>query len=487
MLDRPAHLGAITELESGETWSGEDLLAEVERRAALLAARGVGPCRRVLIVHGQTADFFADLLATFRVGATAAVLDPSLSAPELANVASFLGPALVLRAAGAPVPLEAPQLVCAEEESLEHTVPRTGASLDDPALVLFTSGTTGEPKGVVHSFRSLGARLALNRAHIGDATLARTLCLLPTHFGHGLIGNALTALYAGGHLFLGRFSSTLVDDLGVQIATRGIRFVSSVPAMWRMILERDSAPPTPGLERVHIGSAPLSAELWRAVVAWSGTREVVNMYGITEAANWIAGASAAEMEPVDGLIGRAWGGALAVRGEDGVLSARGEGELVVGSPTLMTGYLERQDLTREVLTGGWFRTGDFGTLDDEGCARLSGRIKNEINRGGVKIQPEDVDLVIERHPDAAEACTFALPDPVRGERVAAAVRPRPGAHLEPEALAEWCRERLRPHAVPERWFVVDEIPKTDRGKVKRELVREHCLCTDGDGRERERA
>jgi acyl-CoA synthetase (AMP-forming)/AMP-acid ligase II len=141
----------------------------------------------------------------------------------------------------------------------------------------------------------------------------------------------------------------------------------------------------------------------------------------------------------------------------------------------MSGYLARPDLTAAVMQDGWLRTGDRGTIDDKGRIWLTGRIKDEINRAGLKVQPAEVDLLLETHPSVAEACTFAIEDAVSGETVAAAVRLKPGAAADVEGLRAWCRERLRREAVPERWFVVEEIPRTMRGKIDRSAVRRRLV------------
>lgn len=474
-------LGTITDLARGEAWPAERLRAEVLRRAASLIRHGARPGRHVIIAHGGTPAFFADLFAVWRLGACAVCTDPGLTKAELENVAAFAEPAAVLVEAGASPPTlpGVPVLDLAEEDAGEEVTGGSSGTLDDPALILFTSGTTGTPKGVVHTFRSLLARIALNQAHIGARTMRRSLCVLPTHFGHGLIGNCLTPLLAGGDLWLWPNPGVAgAGSLGKAVSEARITFMSSVPAFWKLALRLSSPPERPSLERVHVGSAPLSREVWSAVAEWSGAH-VANMYGITETANWIGGASSGEFAPADGLLGRPWGGSIAVRDGEGTLRARGEGEIVVQTPSLMQGYFRRPDLTGEVLERGWLRTGDLGHLDEAGRLWLTGRAKNEINRAGLKVQPEEIDLLLERHPDVAEACAFGVPDETSGELVGVAVRLTQPGGITAGELRTWCRERLRRESVPDKWFIVEEIPKTDRGKVNRARVLEFCLARGG--------
>jgi thioesterase domain-containing protein/acyl carrier protein len=144
---------------------------------------------------------------------------------------------------------------------------------------------------------------------------------------------------------------------------------------------------------------------------------------------------------------------------------------VVQSPGLMSGYLDRPDLTGAALRDGWFRTGDHGSVDNNGRIWLTGRIKDEINRAGLKVRPAEIDLLLEHHPAVAEACTFGIADPISGEIVAALVRLAKGTSASPESLRAWCNERMRKAAIPERWIFVDEIPRNARGKVSRDAVR----------------
>jgi acyl-CoA synthetase (AMP-forming)/AMP-acid ligase II len=210
--------------------------------------------------------------------------------------------------------------------------------------------------------------------------------------------------------------------------------------------------------------------LWAKIVEWSHA-DVVNCYGITELANWVAGASSRTDAIADGLVGKPWGGEAAIKDSTGVIRETGEGELLVKSPSVMSGYLRRPDLTAAVLVDGWYHTGDTGHIDDRGLIRLTGRIKDEINRAGFKVQPSEIDALLETHPAVSEACVFAMADGVSGEIVAAAVRLSPGENVNAEALQHWCSTRLRREAIPERWFVVDKLPRNERGKINRDAVR----------------
>lgn len=448
-------LGTIDDVVNGITWDASRLSAEVERRAANL--KDIGPGSIVAITHGGTAAFFADLFAVWSRGAAAACLDPALTASERENVVRFCNASIVLG-----------------EEGPSSATPQSGEPAPDgAALILFTSGTTGAPKGVVLSSAALAARIELNRREIGDDTLVRTLVTLPTHFGHGLIGNALTPLLAGGRITLVPRGLTLSQRLGGLIDEHAITFMSSVPSLWQMALRLSPPPAKRTLKRVHIGSAPLAAVTWQRISDWCSC-PVVNCYGITETSNWIAGASTAEHPPSDGFVGKPWGGRAGVVVADKV-ELLGAGEIAIQSPALMSGYLHRPDLTAAVLKEGWYRTGDLGEVNDRGEIRLTGRAKDEINRAGFKIQPAEIDMLLERNPAVAEACTFGMPDAVSGEIVAVAVRLAPGAAETAPTLRNWCLQYLRREAAPERWYFVDEIPKTSRGKVSRDSVRKALL------------
>ena len=261
--------------------------------------------------------------------------------------------------------------------------------------------------------------------------------------------------------------------------------MSSVPSLWRFALKTAKPPESRTLERVFCGSAPLSAALWKSVQKWTGTPAVFNAYGITETGSWLAGTTIPDFTPEDGLIGEAWGGVISVLKSKNTEippgfaeeCARGEsGYVWVNTPALMKGYLEREDLTRGVVSQGWFVTGDNGYIDDRGCLYLRGREREEINKGGMKVYPGDVDSVVERFEETMDVCTFAFDEPLQGEDVGIAVVLRSADEATLRRLFDWARFHLAKHQVPQRWYIVDEIPRTSRGKVNRSTVAQRCAA-----------
>ena len=471
MLARLSKCGGIRDVGLGLSWESAAVVHEVRRRTAVLSQMGVGRGSVVAIAHDGTARFFADLFATWSLGAAAACLDPALTSGELQNVINFTKAAALLVDGGKAVDqLSVPIIELDSAQSRSDPSIAPVLNLDDTALLLFTSGTTGTPKGVALTFRSLLERIDANIRAISAEVLTRALVTLPTFFGHGLIGNSLTPLLAGGTIVLHPRGMPLINNLGPIIDQNDISFMSSVPSLWRLALTCSPRPTGHSLARVHIGSAPLSTALWSEVAAWSGA-EVVNCYGITETANWIAGASSREDGIADGLVGKMWGGRAGVMDEGGSIQKEGVGEIVIKSSCLMSGYFNRPDLTAAAFVDGWFRTGDQGLIDKNSRIWITGRIKDEINRGGFKVQPAEIDALLERHPAVAEACVFGIPDPIGGEAIAAAVRLASGEEVSPLGLQSWCSQRLRRAAVPEHWFFVPEIPRNARGKVSRDAVR----------------
>jgi oxalate---CoA ligase len=486
-------LGSLREPLSERSLSGDNARACAVQRAAQLAAAGIARGDRVFLCYGNRCEFFVDLLAIWQLGACAIPIDPRFTDFEVDSLAaSFLPRALVTDRSLTPalesalaarhvrtLPLPSLQLTNSAAQT------RSEMRLDDAALVLLTSGTTGEPKGVVHTHRTLRARLLCQRDQLGVETFARTACLLPTNFAWGLVGNSLYPWLSGQELVIfPAFRADLLPKLGALCDQHAVTYLPAVPAMWKMVL-RMSAPPKSGqLRRVSSGTGPLSSALWRDVARWSGTDDVLTVYGITEC-GWLAWSSLRDGDAVDGLVGQPYGGVVRILPIKADIESAEQlapllpgdhGEVWVNTAALMSGYHGREDLTRQVVSNGWFRTGDVGSLDAGGRLSLHGREKEMINAGGVKVYPGDIDTVIQQSGHVLDVCAFAAPDPLHGEQVAVAVSVDPAKPDSLTAAHRWAAERLAAYQLPRKWYVVPEIPKTLRAKVNRKQVAELCAA-----------
>jgi acyl-CoA synthetase (AMP-forming)/AMP-acid ligase II len=279
------------------------------------------------------------------------------------------------------------------------------------------------------------------------------------------------------------FRADILAQLGRLIDRHDITFLSSVPTVWRLALKVARPPERRSLARVSCGSAPLSGTLWRSVQEWTGVKEVINAYGITETASWLAGTTVPDAVPEDGLIGEAWGGTLAILPTADTSQPLAlaeprkpneEGHVWINTPALMKGYLGRENLTSQVVSQGWFSTGDLGVIDDRGYLYLRGRVREEINKSGQKIHPTDVDAVIERFAETVDVCTFAYADPLHGEDVGVAVVLQSSSEDVFMRLHQWTAQYLAAHKMPSRWYIVEHIPRTSRGKLNRSEVAESC-------------
>ncbi len=504
-------IGRLVEPLEGRIWPAEEIRSEIAGRTAHFAAQGMGSGDRVFITFGNDGDFFLDLLAIWARGACAVPLDPRLTDFEVENLAKSAQPRFILFKADIGGELTR-RLTALDMDFIRSDEPRKPAPAaapavvlpDSEALILFTSGSTGAPKGVVHSHRSLLAQWVCLRQALDPALFQRSLCLLPTHFGHGLICNSLFPWLSGKDLYvLPSFTPDVIMRLGRIVDDHDITFLSSVPAVWQIALKLAAPPKKNSLRQVFCGSAPLTEHLWRQIQDWCDTSHVANSYGITETASWIAGTTMPGFVPEDGLIGIPWGSTIKIlneSSEDAPGNDRGnahgdivgsswsnapidlldgcqphqEGQIWVKSPAVMKGYLDREDLTAAALRQGWFATGDIGLLDSRGCLHLRGRERDEINKGGMKIYPIDIEAVAERFPGVSDCCCFAYDAPPYGQNVGVALVL---AEAEIGIVAElyrWMTEHLAEHKMPARWFAVDHIARSSRGKVNRASVAAAC-------------
>ncbi|MFE4960785.1 FadD7 family fatty acid--CoA ligase [Streptomyces sp. NPDC056653] len=464
--------------------------------AARLAGTGLRRGDAVGLVCANTAEFVVALLGGARAGLVVAPVDPALPESQMSARLEALGVRAILL--GPPAGGAAPPAVWARVpawtlrvdvsragtataalETGAGAVPHVQGAADElsghDALVLFTAGTTDRAKMVPLTHANVAASVrgicATYELGPGDATVAA----MPLFHGHGLFAALLSTLASGGCVLLperGRFSAhTFWDDMRVAGAT----WFTAVPTIHEILLERSAkdftGPRVPSLRFVRSCSAPLNTATQRALERTLGT-PLLSAYGMTESAHQATSEPLPHHGPLKhGSVGRATGVDLRVLDQDGrPCPAGAEGEVWVQGPTVARGYLGNPAETAHSFADGWFRTGDLGSLDEDGYLFLTGRIKNLINRGGEKISPEHVEDILAGCPGVAEAAVFAVPDATYGQRVAAAVVLSGGDGTGAEEILRYCRGRLAPFEVPDRIRIVASLPHTAKGGLDRAAV-----------------
>jgi fatty-acyl-CoA synthase len=463
------------------------------RAAGWLAARGVARGERVALLLGNRTAYLELLLGAARLGAIAVPLSTRLAAPELRELLADCTPRVLCYEAehgalargaceGSPAPppvrLEVGGAPDAYEAALAASVPRSAieaVSPDDPMLLMYTSGTTGTPKGALLPHRKTLFNALNAQLFFETRSSDRVLVALPLFHSFGLNILALPALYAGASVRLERrFEAERVWE---AVGADGITYLGGVPTMFRALLEALEAAP-PG--RFELGSlrflftagAAIPVEL---ILAFEARGLVLKQgFGQTET-SILCCLDARDAIRKAGSVGRpvfhaelriVRSASLALppaRWED---CAPGEaGEIVVRGPLTMLGYWNRPEATAETLRDGWLRTGDLASADAEGFVTLTGRARDLYISGGENVYPAQVEAAYLEHPAVREIAVIGVPDERWGEAGRAFVVLAEGAALDPDALRRFGRERLASFKVPRDFVAVEALPKTVTGKV----------------------
>jgi len=363
-------------------------------------------------------------------------------------------------------------------DPLPDTHPRP--TTDDLAIIQYTSGTTGAPKGAELTHRNLLANAAQARAWVPSIRRGPgcvVYAVLPMFHAYGLTLCLTFAMSMAARLVLfPKFDPDLV--LAVTRA-RPATFLPLVPPIAERLLAAaaEAGVSLRGTEIAISGAMALPHELVVPFEQATGGY-LVEGYGLSECSPVLMANPVADHR-VPGTVGLPLPGTecRVVDPDDPLVDvAPGErGELVVRGPQVFRGYYGRPEETAAVFTGDWFRTGDIVTIDEHGFVRIVDRIKELIITGGFNVAPTEVENVLRQHPDVADAAVVGLPHPHSGEEVVAAVVPAAGRELDVQQLREFARGILTPYKVPRRVFVVDELPTSLIGKVLRRQVRERLL------------
>ena len=467
--------------------SFKDLRALAADTVATLNHMGIGRNDRVAIVLPNGPEMAAAFLCV-AAGATTAPLNPAYRQEEFEFYIADLKSKAVIVQTGDDTPARAAAaklgvpLIELEPQrangagAYKLTSPLLGtpttpgfAAADDVALILHTSGTTSRPKivplaqsNICASARHIGATLEL-KSH------DRCLNIMPLFHIHGLIAAVLSSLAAGGQTVCTPGFNALkffawLDEVEPS-------WYTAVPTMHQAILTRaernKESLAKSKLRFIRSSSASLPPQVMQALED-TFSCPVVESYGMTEAAHQMASNPLPPRARFAGSVGIAAGPEVRVMDEEGnLLGPNTLGEIVIRGPNVTKGYEANPDANLKGFANGWFRTGDQGTLDDAGYLRITGRLKELINRGGEKVSPLEVDEVVMDHPAVQQVVTFAIPHDKLGEEVGAAIVLREGETATERDIRDFAAKRLADFKVPRKVVFLAEIPKGATGKLQR--------------------
>ncbi|MGY6552662.1 MAG: fatty acid--CoA ligase [Erythrobacter sp.] len=469
---------------------------------ALMQQRGIAKGDRVAWLGKNNIMYFLAYLAAARMGAVMVPIGWRLAAPEIAFILKDTGAKLVIagaefletaRAVAQDVPArpqviegEAARAEAAAMEPAQYTAPGD----DEPVLQLYTSGTTGNPKGAMLSNRNLlgtrnagiAAGLPWNFYEPEDCIL---ICMPCAHIGGtGLMNIGISS--GVRNLVQAEFTPTGV----LEAIENGATHLFIVPAALQMVVQHPQAATTDfsNLKFLMYGAAPMPLELLKQAVATMPNAGFLQAYGMTETSGTIS-ALLPEDHSLEGnermrSAGRALPGVqIEVRGPDNTELPRGEiGEVCILSPTNTAGYWQLPEATAKTIDpDGWLHTGDAGIMDEDGYVYIQDRIKDMIISGGENVYPAEVENAIFGHPAVAEVAVIGIPSEKWGEEVKACVVPKPGAEVDSDDVIAWARSRIAAFKAPKSVDIIPEMPRNASGKILRRQLR----APYWDGQERQ--
>ena len=510
---RAPHRPAILYFDAALTYAELDQLSD--RLAAYLTAHGFAPRDRLAVYLQNVPQFVIAILAAWKAGGIAVAVNPMNRARELAILFADCTPKAVLchddsypdTIASLDAGLRPPLILTTSALDFQHrndprlfakltrlhcpgATPLTSAlmadhptplppafSAEDVAFLVYTSGTTGVPKGAMNTHGNVTFNAQTYRDWIGLAEGAPILGIAPLFHITGLIGHIAAAMITAAPLILAyRFEAGVVLD---AIAEHRAAFtIGAITAFIAMLNHPDAAPEQlASLTKIYSGGAPIPPSVVTDFRAKFG-HYIHNGYGLTETNSPSHVVPLHREAPVDPASG-----ALAIGvpvydtiswicDDDGAPLKVGEiGEIVTAGPMVVPGYWNKPDKTAEAIKNGRLHTGDVGFMDAQGWFYLVDRKKDMINAAGYKVWPREVEDVLYTHPSVREAAVIGVPDPYRGETVKAVISLKPGTNTTPEQIIDFCRERMAAYKYPRQVAIIADLPKTVTGKILRRELR----------------
>jgi long-chain acyl-CoA synthetase len=435
-------------------WTYAQLDEKSAEVAGFLRGQGILPGDRVALQLPNVIQFPAIYYGILRIGAVVVPMNPLLKEREVDYYMSDSGAKLLIDPAGATTPFGAADFEV------------TDRSEEETAVILYTSGTTGKPKGAELTHANLSRNASVNvrtllRLRENDVVMG----CLPLFHSFGQTAAMNSAVSVGASITLiPRFDAAKALEV---IARDKVTIFMGVPTMYAGLLHhpaREGADLS-SLRLCVSGGASLPVELLRGFEAAFGAK-ILEGYGLSETSP-ISSFNHPDRERKAGSIG------TPIEGVEMKLvnvSPEGVGEIAIRGHNIMRGYWNNPSATAEAIPDGWFRSGDLARQDDDGYFYIVDRAKDLIIRGGLNVYPREVEEVLYEHPAVAEAAVIALPHGELGEEIGAAVALKPGMSATPEELSAFVKERIAAYKYPRRVWLVDELPKTATGKILRREV-----------------
>ncbi|MGJ5179790.1 class I adenylate-forming enzyme family protein [Bradyrhizobium oligotrophicum] len=498
---RPAGIWAMVEDAAARNGDGEALVcgpvrlswreaqAIAARIAGGLQARGLGRGDRLALLLGNRVEFVLTLFAAARLGLITVLLSTRQQTPEIAYVLNDCGARLLLHEAvlADRLPAASETTGLLQRIAVDNDPARSGfAALadhaqqidasavveEDTAMILYTSGTTGRPKGAMLAHGNIVHASMIYEACLGLTQADRSIAAVPLGHVTGVVANITSmARCAGTLIIMPEFKAGEY----LKLAARERVTYTVIPAMYNLcLLQSDFDSHDLSSWRIGgFGGAPMPVATIEKLAAKIPGLRLVNAYGSTETTS-----PSTLMPPdltarhIDSVGLPCPGASILIMDAEGRELPRGEiGEIWIGGGQVIKGYWNKPEATAESFTAGYWHSGDLGSIDADNFVRVFDRQKDMINRGGLKIYSAEVESVLAAHPAVIESAIVARPCPVLGERVHAVVVTREPASAE--ALRSWCRERLSDYKVPDTLVVTaDPLPRNANGKVMKRQLRD---------------
>lgn len=460
----------------------DDLSARV---ASWLLGRGITAGDRVALMAPNTPEFIEIYYGILRAGAVVVPMNPQFKSREVEYHLTDSAAALALAWHGAADQAAAgaksagTDLVIIEPSELTDMLRRcdpapvvADRTSRDTAVILYTSGTTGQPKGAELTNANLLSNIEVTRTTLlGLQPDDVVMGALPLFHSFGQTVGMGCAIASGACLtLLPRFDPVRALEI---IDRDQVTVLLGVPTMYAAILHSvaGGGGDVASLRLCVSGGAAMPVELMRAFEKHFGCM-ILEGYGLSETSP-VASFNHPDRERKPGTIGQAIAGVeMRVQSDEGDPLPPGQiGEIAIRGDNVMKGYWRRPEDTAQALAGGWFRTGDLGRVDPEGYFSVVDRKKDMIIRGGLNVYPREIEEVLYEHPAVAEAAVVGVPDQLLGEEVAALVTLKPGASAAPDELREYVKSQLAAYKYPRHVWIVDALPYGDTGKIlKRAIV-----------------